>query len=187
MAAAQKNILYIDSDKEVVYGLKDYLEDNEVSNKYNLNFVFAESAKDALEKIKETKFDLIIVEILLPIINGYYLLGSFDKELKNTPVIVYTRVKGLKDLEKMGGYNVSNIFIKQFTPIEELVEAVVSFEGKKVDLKKVIEDLSGQIKASNEDETNTTLHIVQCPRCNTILAPNSHFCNNCGQKIFNKK
>ena len=47
-------------------------------------------------------------------------------------------------------------------------------------------ELSSQIKALHNTERQSELKLIQCPECHLILAPDSHFCNNCGQKIFRK-
>ncbi|MCK5604298.1 response regulator, partial [Candidatus Pacearchaeota archaeon] len=90
----QKNILIVDSNKELVHDLKDYADHHDLKAKNGLNFVFAASSKEALKKIVEQKIDLIILEVILPVVNGYYLLNALKKENTKIPVIIYTRLKG---------------------------------------------------------------------------------------------
>jgi len=180
----QRNVLYVDSDKELIHDLRDYLEHHEIKEKYGLNFVFANTAKEALKKIAEQKIDLVVLEIILPVINGYYLLKALEKEKNKIPVIIYTRLKGPQDLAKMASSGVDNIFLKQLLKMEDLVQMIIGHEDHKVELDKVLLELQSQIKSLSDTEARSSLKVVQCPRCNMILAQDSHFCNNCGQKIF---
>lgn len=180
----QRNVLYVDSDKELIHDLEDYLEHHEIKEKHGLDFTFANTVKEALKKIAEQKIDLIVLEIILPVINGYYLLSALKKEKTSIPVIIYTRLKGPQDLAKMASSGVDNIFLKQLLKMEDLVQMIVGHEDHKVELDKVLLELQSQVKSLSDSEAQAGLKVIQCPRCHMILAPDSHFCNNCGQKIF---
>lgn len=180
----QKNVLLVDNDKELVRNLQDYLEHHEIKGKYGINFIFAANVKQALKKIAEMKIDLIVLEIILPVINGYYLLNAIKKEKQKIPVIIYTRLKGPQDLAKMAAGNVDNIFIKQLMKMEDLVRIIISHENNKVEMDKVLIELQSQIKSISESDSQTGIKVVQCPQCHMILSRNAHFCPNCGQKII---
>ena len=180
----QRNVLLVDSDKDLIRNLQDYLEHHEIKEKYGLNFVFAGTCKEALKKIAEQKIDLVILEIVLPIVNGYYLLNAVKKEKTALPVIIYTRLKGPQDLAKMVSLKADNIFLKQLMKMEDMVQMIIGHDEHKVELDKVLLELQSQVKSLSENETQSNLKVTQCPRCNMILSPESHFCNNCGQKIF---
>lgn len=182
----QRNILFVDSDKGLAHDLKDYFEHHEIKEKHNLDISFVSDCKEALKKIAEQKIDLIVLEIVLPIINGYYLL-NFLKEEQKIPVIIYTRLKGPQDLAKMASYEVDNIFLKQLMKMEDLVQIIIGHEGEKADLDKALLELQSQVKSLSDSDIQSSLKVTQCPRCHIILAPDSHFCNNCGQKIFRKQ
>lgn len=180
----QKNILFVDSDKGLINDLKDYLEEQGIKEKFGLDFVFVNNCKEALKKFAEQKVDLVISEIVLPVINGYYLLKAVKKDPQKIPVIFYTRLKGDEDLAKMAASGVDNIFLKPLVKIEELIQKVVNLKDFKEDLDKVVKELQNQIKSLSGGETQSNLKVVQCPRCHLLLSHDSHFCNNCGQKIF---
>jgi len=180
----QKNILLVDNDKELVRNIQDFLGHHEIKEKYGLNFIFVNSVKQAFKKMAEMKIDLIILEIILPVVNGYYLLNALNKEKNKIPVIIYTRLKGPQDLAKMAASGVDNIFIKQLMKMEDLVQIIISHEDHKVEMDKVLIELQSQIKSLSESDNQAALKVVQCPRCHMILTRSSHFCNNCGQKII---
>lgn len=179
-----RNILVVDSDKELMRSMRDYLTHHEIPEKHALNFVFAENCKEALRKMAEIDIDLVVLEILLPVVNGYYLLKSIRNLKKKIPVIVYTRLKGPQDLARLASLEVDNIFIKQLMKMEDLIQVIISHGGSKAELDKVLLELQSQIKSLSDSETQNQLKVIQCPRCHMILNRESYFCNNCGQKIL---
>lgn len=185
--AKPRNILFVDNDKELIHAVQDYAAHEELKEKENLNFYFASNAKEALKKIASMTIDLVVLEIVLPVVNGYYLLQALRKDKKAIPVIVYTRLKSPQDLAKMAMAKVDNIFLKSLMKIEDLIQILIRHEDQKVELDKVLIELQSQVKSLAAEEIQTQLKIVQCPRCHMILAPNSRFCNNCGQKIVQPK
>lgn len=184
----QLNILYLEGDKGLIRDMKDYIKFNELKEKKGLNFIYAENCKEALKKLAEFKVDLIIMEILLPIINGYYFLDALNSQEEKIPVIIYTRLKGPQDLAKMAAYGVDNIFIKQLMKMEDMIGMIMTRGAEKVEIDRVLLELQSQIRALSDSQVQVgQSKIVQCPKCNMILPRGSHFCNNCGQKIATKE
>ncbi|MEN6319044.1 MAG: response regulator [Syntrophaceae bacterium] len=81
-----KKILVVDDNYENRYILEKLLETN------NLNVTVAQNGKDALEKAHSNPPDLIISDILMPIMDGYTLcrIWKSDEQLKKIPFIFYT-------------------------------------------------------------------------------------------------
>ena len=180
----QRNILYVDSDKALIHDLQDYLEEQKIKEKFGLNFIFANDCKEALKKFAEQKINLVISEVVLPVINGYYLLKAIKKEPQKIPTIFYTRLNGDEDLAKMAASEVDNIFLKSLMKMEDLAQKIINLKDFKEDLDKVVVNLQSQLKSISGGEIQSKTKVVQCPRCGLILSHDSHFCNNCGQKIF---
>jgi DNA-binding response OmpR family regulator len=62
---AQEKILIVDDELSILVPLKFLLEKN------NFDVDLAQSGKDALEKIAQRKPDLILLDIMLPDLDGY--------------------------------------------------------------------------------------------------------------------
>ena len=89
------HILVVDDDEGIRSLVKKYLNEN------NYLITTANSAEDALEKIKIIKFDLIILDIMRPGKSGLELIKENLKDL-DAPIILltakgqaYKRVEGL--------------------------------------------------------------------------------------------
>ncbi|PRR84349.1 response regulator [Clostridium vincentii] len=91
-----KKILIVDDDPRNIFVLAAALED------YGAEIIEAENGKVALEKLENQDFDLILMDIMMPVMDGYEAIRSIrdTDKLKHIPIIV-TTAKSLKgDREK---------------------------------------------------------------------------------------
>ncbi len=69
------NILVVDDDlKNIQVGI-NFLKKNK-----NYHLLFATSGQQALERVKETKFDLILLDIIMPVMDGYEVCRKLKEE-----------------------------------------------------------------------------------------------------------
>ena len=127
------HILVVDDDDGIRLLVKKYLNEN------NYLVTTAESSEDALKKIKIIKFDLIILDIMMPGKSGLEFINENKKELE-TPIILLT-AKGQPD-ERIEGLEIGadDYLPKPFEP-KELVLRIKNIlnKTKKINLKRVIE------------------------------------------------
>ena len=90
------HILVTDDDEGIRLLVKKYLNENQFL------VTTANSAEDATEKVKIIKFDLIILDIMMPGKNGLEFIQEHKKKL-DTPIILLTakgeaneRIEGLE-------------------------------------------------------------------------------------------
>ena len=179
------NVLIVDSNLSMINEFKDWIKKSETESKYSLSFKYARNAMECMKKLNEMEINLVVLEIALPMISGYYLINAIQKEKKDLPIIIYTKLKNPQDLAKMASTNVNNIFLKELMDIQDLVQIIRKRETGS-DIDQVVMELNSQIKALHGTTSKQKLELIQCPTCHLILAPDSHFCNNCGQKILRK-
>lgn len=91
--------------------------------------VLAQNGEEGLAELKKGKIDLILLDILMPIMNGIEMLEEVKKneEWKNIPVILLTNIGEKESIQKVREMGVKNYLIKShFTPAEviEKVESV---------------------------------------------------------------
>ena len=156
------HILVVDDDEGIRLLVKKYLDEN----RYLITT--AESAEDALAKIKLVKFDLIILDIMMPGKSGLEFIKENKIEL-NTPVILLT-AKGQAN-ERVEGLEIGadDYLPKPFEPRELLLRIRnILNKTKKIDQKRVIEfenikiDLNKQLIFKNkiEHKINNTEKII---------------------------
>ena len=152
------HILVVDDDEGIRTLVKKYLNEN------NYLVTTANSAEDAFEKIQIIKFDLIILDIMMPGKSGLEFIKENQKRL-DTPVILLT-AKGEAN-ERVEGLEVGadDYLPKPFEP-KELILRIQNIiqKTKKSDQKRVIQfenikiDLNKQliIKKNTEYKINNT-------------------------------
>jgi len=77
-------ILIVDDNKDTKYMLESLLKGDEV--------ISARNGKEALERLQESDVDLIISDILMPVMDGYQLCHAVKKDvrLKKIPFVFYS-------------------------------------------------------------------------------------------------
>jgi len=107
-----KKILIADDRSEVVELVKVTLEGE------GYQTIDASDGREALEKIGKEKPDLILLDIIMPRMDGFEVLSKVKKDpkTKDIPVIMLT-AKGQKiDKEKGGILGAQDYIIKPFSP-----------------------------------------------------------------------
>ena len=77
------NILIVEDEKEIREGVSEYLSE------VGYNVISAEDGMQAIELFKNSKIDLVILDIMLPKANGFVVLNKIRQE-SNIPVIMLT-------------------------------------------------------------------------------------------------
>tara|TARA_B100001063_G_scaffold246875_1_gene288241 strand:- start:4077 stop:4754 length:678 start_codon:yes stop_codon:yes gene_type:complete len=156
------HILVVDDDDGIRSLVKKYLLEN------NFLITTAENAEDAAKKIKIIKFDLIILDIMMPGQSGLDFIKEFKKKIA-TPIILLTakgeaseRIEGLE-------YGADDYLPKPFEPRELTLrinnilnktkqtnqKRIINFENIKIDLNKLI-----ITKSDKEYKINNTEKII---------------------------
>ena len=108
-----KKILLLEDDVALHETLRDFLESlgYEVMSSYD--------GEDARDKIYEHNFDLLLLDVNVPKLNGFELLEVVRKEADATPAIFITSLNGIADLEE--GYESGcDDYIKKPFALKEL-------------------------------------------------------------------
>ena len=139
------HILIVDDDEGITSLVKKYLNENKFL------VTTAESSEDAFEKIKIIKFDLIVLDIMMPGKSGLEFIKE-NKQNLETPIILLT-AKG-EAIDRVEGLEIGadDYLPKPFEPKELILriqnilnktfkrdqKRVIEFENLKIDLNKLI-------------------------------------------------
>jgi DNA-binding response OmpR family regulator len=112
-----KNILIIEDDVSILRGLKDNLE-------YEGYFVFTETnGINGLNQALRNNADLILLDIMLPGINGFEICRKVKKEKPELPIIMIT-ARG-SEMDKVSGLDIgADDYITKPFSIPELLARV---------------------------------------------------------------
>ena len=105
------NILVCDDDKEIVEAIEIYL------SKEGYNILKAYNGEEALKMIKNNEIHLIILDIMMPKINGIKVAEEIRKD-KGIPIIMLSAKS--EDYDKINGLNTGadDYMTKPFNPLE---------------------------------------------------------------------
>tara|TARA_B100000963_G_scaffold121656_1_gene106084 strand:- start:971 stop:1651 length:681 start_codon:yes stop_codon:yes gene_type:complete len=157
------HILVVDDDEGIRSLVKKYLNEN------NFLITTAKDAEDAFEKITIIKFDLIILDIMMPGKSGLDFIKQNKKDLNDTPVILLTargepneRIEGLE-------IGADDYLPKPFEPkelilrIKNILDKTKTVNQKRVfEFNKIRVDLNKLLISKNNKEykLNNTEKII---------------------------
>lgn len=104
-------ILIVEDDEDIVELLRLYLE----NEKYKV--LIAKNGEEALPLIENNRIDLAVIDIMMPVMNGYELT-KYIRKVSNMPIIILS-AKNL-DSDKILGLNIGadDYMTKPFNPLE---------------------------------------------------------------------
>jgi two-component system alkaline phosphatase synthesis response regulator PhoP len=121
----KKRILIVDDEEDILIVLKFRLEAN------NYEVLTASDGQEGLNKARTEKPDLIILDLMLPKLDGYKVcrMLKFDENYKAIPIVMFTARAQKKD-EELGKEMGADAYVtKPFEP-EILLEKIQQLLNK---------------------------------------------------------
>lgn len=117
----KKKILVVDDELDVQSIISFRLE----INGYDVSV--ASDGQDGLDKIKEGKPNLVLLDLMLPKINGFEIcrMIKFDDKFKDLPIIILSALDKEDDRKKAMEGGADAYFLKPFD-LESLLEKISS-------------------------------------------------------------
>ena len=123
------NIIFKKSKILVVDDVEENRKLMEASLKdFDLELTMAENGKEAIDKLKNLNVDLILMDLRMPIMDGYEAAGIIkaDDKLKQIPLIALTASVMGEALEKVSQYGFDG-YLRKPVIIEELIEELSKY------------------------------------------------------------
>jgi DNA-binding response OmpR family regulator len=86
--------------------------------------VVAFDGKDGLEKALTNTFDLILLDLILPEMDGFAVMAELRAKKIKTPVVVLSNLGQDEDRKKAKDLGVINYLVKSNAPLSEIVVLV---------------------------------------------------------------
>ena len=84
--------------------------------------------ENALKLLSENKFDLVLLDMLLPKFSGIEVMAEMSKRHDLTPVIAVTNLSLEESKQEVMGLGAKDYLVKSETPIAEIVKLVKNFK-----------------------------------------------------------
>lgn len=95
---------------------------------FDFKIIMAENGQIALDRLKNVKIDLILMDLRMPVLDGYKAATIIknDDKLKNIPLIALTASVMGKDLEKVGKFGFDG-YLRKPVIIDDLIEEISQY------------------------------------------------------------
>ncbi|MBD3280817.1 response regulator [Candidatus Dojkabacteria bacterium] len=113
-----KKILVAEDDKPISEVLKIKLDAE------GFDVTVAGDGKIATDYLTKEKYDLVLLDLIMPEMNGFDVLEWMKKEKTKTKVIVLTNLSQPSDVEKAKSLGASDYIIKSDIDLSRVVEMI---------------------------------------------------------------
>lgn len=119
----KKKIFLVEDDQFIVRAYKDSLE------RAGFEVVVAFDGVEATEKLKSMTPDLILLDIIMPLKNGFEVLSELkaDDRLKNVPVVVLSNLGQDSDIKKGKELGAVDYMVKANYSMQEVIDKVKQY------------------------------------------------------------
>lgn len=116
-------IVLADDEKFIATAYKDGLE------RAGYTVAVAHDGVEALEKIKAEIPDLILLDLIMPKMNGFEVLANLKKDpsISNIPVVVLSNLSQATDEAEVRSKGAADFIVKSDLSLKELIERITKF------------------------------------------------------------
>jgi len=118
MTESKKRILIAEDEKPMAHALEVKLNNSGFEAKA------VNDGEEALAELAKNKYDLLLLDLMMPKKDGFDVLTELKEKKNNIPVIVSTNLSQESDIAKVKKLGAKDFFVKSDTPINKVVEHV---------------------------------------------------------------
>ncbi len=117
---AGKKVMWVEDDST----LNDIME--RWLSRYEVDLVHATNGSDALELLRKELPDILLLDIMLPDINGFEILEEMnnDPDLKDIPVILFSNLSHKEDIDRGYSLGASRFIVKSTVFLDKLAAEI---------------------------------------------------------------
>ena len=101
--------------------------------KYNILIDHVVNARLAINKLK-IPYDLIISDVMMPVMDGFSFIEKYREEIQNTPIIIITALQEKEDILRAAALRITHYLIKPFEQSKLLAKVTEALGIKETDL-----------------------------------------------------
>lgn len=115
-----KTVLVVEDDKLLGKTVCGYLE------KAGYGVFWAQSAKQAYEAMESQEINLILLDIMMPEIDGFEALKQIraSEKLRDIPVVILSNLSDTKDMDRAMSLGATDYIVKSNIELSDLVEKI---------------------------------------------------------------
>jgi adenylate cyclase len=157
MADAGPAILLVDDDENNRYTLSRRLTRENFTD-----ITEAENGRAALQLMRERTFDLVLLDVMMPEMDGYEVLGHIksDMNLRDTPVIMISALDAIDSVVRCIEMGAEDYLPKPFNPVLLKARIGASWEKRRL---RVQEEAYTRMIETEQRRSDELLHAVLPP------------------------
>jgi sigma-B regulation protein RsbU (phosphoserine phosphatase) len=149
VSAAKSALLIVDDNEDNRYTLTRRLQREGYEN-----FTTAADGQQALDLLKSRPFDLVLLDVMMPGLNGYEVLERIraDNRLRHVPVIMISAVDELDSVIRCIELGAEDYLAKPFNPTLLRARVGASLEKKRLrdEIVDALDQIEGELQAARE-------------------------------------
>lgn len=138
------------------------------------NVLTADNGMEAIKILSQEKPDIILLDLMMPIMDGYKVLQvvKTDPRLANIPVLVFSAKGQSEEVEKALNLGAAGYIVKATTKPNEVVEQirkVLSQKPKVQELTRYVVEIRENSYDAKKLASDFDLNDLRCRKCNAPL------------------
>lgn len=118
MKNESKTILIVEDEEPLARTLDRKL------SKVGYNTIIAGDGESAMKILRKGKIDLVLLDLILPIMDGFQVIANIKTEKIKTPIIIMSNLSQDKDIISIKKSGIEKYFIKAESSIQEIIDSV---------------------------------------------------------------
>ena len=118
MGDSQKKVLIVEDERPLAHALELKLQ-----HEGFVVFV-ASDGQECLNMLKEQKFDVVLLDLIMPVMDGFQVLEQMKQLPNQSAVFVLSNLSQHEDEDRVLALGARKFFIKSDTPLSVIVEEV---------------------------------------------------------------
>lgn len=111
-------VILVDDHSMIRYGLRSFLEGDRI-----VVVAEAKNGNEALEILKKEEIDVLVTDIMMPVMDGIELTKQVAEKYPNTQILAHTMMNDSQNIKRMLNAGANGYILKDSTQ-EELIKAI---------------------------------------------------------------
>lgn len=114
-----KKILLVEDEKTIAKALQIKLS--------NFSVDLAHNGEEAVEAIMKKKYDLVLLDIMMPKLDGFGVMEAMRKKKNKTPIFILTNLNQDEDIQRAKELGAKDFLVKSNITLLEIAEKINNF------------------------------------------------------------
>jgi len=120
MSTKNKKVLVVEDEQPIAKALELKL------SKSGFAVQLAFDGQEALKMLDQEKFDLVLLDLIVPKVDGFAILAQINKKNIKVPVIVTSNLGQEEAIKRAKSLGAIGYLVKSDTPIKDIVDKINS-------------------------------------------------------------